>query len=70
MAENETEEQQIDAIKEWWNKNGNAVIVGAVLGIGALVGWKGSVDTGRHKTRLVDIKSGHIIGRHVIGAIK
>ncbi len=41
MAENETEEQQIDAIKEWWNKNGNAVIVGAVLGIGALVGWKG-----------------------------
>lgn len=41
MAENETEEQQIDAIKEWWNKNGNAVIVGATLGIGALVGWKG-----------------------------
>ena len=41
MAENETEEQQLDAIKEWWNKNGNATIIGALLGVGALVGWKG-----------------------------
>ncbi len=39
MAEYETEEQQVEAIKEWWRENGKAVIGGAFLGIGALVGW-------------------------------
>ena len=41
MAEYETEEQQVEAIKEWWKQNGVAVIGGAVLGIAALVGWRG-----------------------------
>ncbi len=40
MAENETEEQQVDALKKWWKQNGSAVVVGVVLGIGSLVGWK------------------------------
>ncbi|MEM9100715.1 MAG: tetratricopeptide repeat protein [Pseudomonadota bacterium] len=40
----ETEEQQLEAIKKWWEQNGTAVIVGAILGIGAVIGyinWKG-----------------------------
>ncbi len=41
MAEYETEEQQVEALKEWWKQNGIAVIGGAVLGISALVGWRG-----------------------------
>lgn len=41
MAEYETEEQQVEALKEWWKQNGIAVIGGAVLGVSALVGWRG-----------------------------
>ena len=41
MAEYETEEQQIDAIKKWWQENGRSVIAGVVIGIAGLVGWKG-----------------------------
>jgi predicted negative regulator of RcsB-dependent stress response len=41
MAEYETEEQQVEALKDWWKQNGIAVIGGAVLGISALVGWHG-----------------------------
>ena len=41
MAEYETEEQQVEALKDWWKQNGIAVIGGAVLGISALVGWRG-----------------------------
>ncbi len=41
MADYETEEQQVEALKEWWKQNGVAVIGGAVLGISALVGWRG-----------------------------
>ncbi|MEJ2115758.1 MAG: tetratricopeptide repeat protein [Gammaproteobacteria bacterium] len=41
MVDYETEEQQVEALKEWWKQNGLAVIGGAVLGISALVGWRG-----------------------------
>ena len=41
MADYETEEQQVEALKDWWKQNGLAVIGGAVLGISALVGWRG-----------------------------
>lgn len=37
--EYETEEQQVEAIKEWWAENGKAVIAGVVLGVGAIGGW-------------------------------
>jgi predicted negative regulator of RcsB-dependent stress response len=39
MAEFErTEEETIQAIKDWWKENGRAVIAGIVLGIGGIVG--------------------------------
>ena len=41
MAEHETEEEQIRALKEWWQENGRSVIAGVVIGVGTLVGWKG-----------------------------
>ena len=36
----DTEEQQVEAIKNWWQENGKAVIIGAVVGIGGLFGWR------------------------------
>ncbi|EJL6259324.1 YfgM family protein [Vibrio cholerae] len=35
----DTEEQQVEAIKDWWKENGKAVIFGAVIGLGGLFGW-------------------------------
>ncbi len=37
--EYETEEQQVEALKEWWAENGRAVVAGVVLGAGAIGGW-------------------------------
>lgn len=37
--EYETEEQQVEALKEWWTENGKAVIAGVVLGVGVIGGW-------------------------------
>jgi len=34
------EEEQIEAIKRWWQENGMAVIVGISLGIMVIMGWK------------------------------
>lgn len=36
----ETEEQQVEAIKSFWKENGNAIILGAIIGFGGLFGWK------------------------------
>ena len=36
----DSEEQQVEAIKDWWKENGKAVIFGAVIGLGGLFGWR------------------------------
>jgi predicted negative regulator of RcsB-dependent stress response len=40
MQDLETEEQQVEAIKKFWKENGTAIILGAVLGLGGLWGWR------------------------------
>lgn len=40
----ETEEQQVEALKKWWKENGKQIIVGAVVGIAAITGWKSYID--------------------------
>lgn len=44
--EYQTEEEQIAAIKRWWKENGKSIILGLVLGIGGISGyryWQGTV---------------------------
>ncbi|AWL12698.1 UPF0070 protein YfgM [Saliniradius amylolyticus] len=40
MARYETEEQQVEAIKQFWKENGTVIVLGAVLGLGGLWGWR------------------------------
>lgn len=35
-----TENEQLDAVRNFFAENGKALVVGVVLGIGALVGWR------------------------------
>ena len=37
---NQTEEQQIEQLKEWWKDNGTPLMIGAVLGLSGFFGWK------------------------------
>lgn len=40
MSTYETEEDQVKALKQWWQENGRAVIFGLVVGVGGIVGWQ------------------------------
>jgi len=40
MDQFSTEEEQIEAIKKFWKENGMPIIIGAVLGLGGLWGWR------------------------------
>ncbi len=35
-----TEEEQVEAIKKWWQENGKSIIAGVVIGITAIFGWR------------------------------
>ncbi len=35
----QTEEEQVDAIKAWWDQNGKSIIVGLVIVLGSVFGW-------------------------------
>ena len=37
---NQTEQQQIEQLKDWWKDNGTPLIVGAALGLSGFFGWK------------------------------
>jgi predicted negative regulator of RcsB-dependent stress response len=36
----DSDEEQVEALKKWWNENGRSIIVGIVLGLGAVFGWQ------------------------------
>lgn len=40
MEQFATEEQQVEAIKRFWKDNGMAIVLGAVVGLGGLWGWR------------------------------
>lgn len=39
METYQTEEQQVEAIKKYWQENGNSLIAGLVIGLGGFIGW-------------------------------
>ncbi|WP_298715552.1 tetratricopeptide repeat protein [uncultured Oceanisphaera sp.] len=40
MDINSTEEQQLETLKLWWQEYGKSIILGAVIGLGGLFGWR------------------------------
>lgn len=40
MDFNSTEEQQIETLKRWWSEYGKSIILGAVVGLGGIFGWR------------------------------
>ena len=41
MSEMRTEEEQIQAFKQWWKENGKSLILGVGLAVAIVVGWRG-----------------------------
>ena len=35
-----SEEEQVEAIKQWWKENGMSILAGVVIGISAIFGWR------------------------------
>ena len=40
----DSEEEQVDKLKKWWDSNGKQIIAGAVIGLAAIFGWNSYID--------------------------
>ena len=40
MADFLTDDEQAERLKRWWDKNGTSLVVGLVLAIGGVIGWR------------------------------
>ena len=50
-----TEEEQVEAIKKWWNENGKSIIAGIIIGITAIFGWRGYVNHNVEQAKVASI---------------
>ena len=50
MADHITEEEQIEALKRWWDENGKQVVLAIVLTVGGYFGWQAWTDHVEEKT--------------------
>ncbi|WP_417586027.1 YfgM family protein [Nitrincola sp.] len=41
MAELRSEEEQLEALKNWWKENGRSLMIGLVVAVSAVLGWQG-----------------------------
>lgn len=41
MVDERTEEEQIEAVKAWWKRNGTSLLVGIGLAVALVIGWQG-----------------------------
>lgn len=49
MADHITEEEQIEALKRWWEENGKQTLLGIVLVVGGYFGWQAWTDHSAEK---------------------
>ncbi len=44
MADYETDDEKVEAIKKWWKENGMSVVAGVAIGLAAVFGWRAWVE--------------------------
>lgn len=44
MADYQTDDEKVEAIKKWWKENGASVLAGLAIGLTAVFGWRFWVD--------------------------
>lgn len=59
----ETEDQQVEAIKHWWQENGKSLIAGSLLGLAILFGWRYYNDYQRTAQEQAGVAYGQLMAR-------
>lgn len=57
-----SEEEQVEALKRWWDRNGRAVIVGVVVFVALVLGWRGWVEYRQDQSQAASITYERMLG--------
>lgn len=68
MAELRTDEEQVQALKQWWDENGKSLLLGVAVALAAVFGWKGWQQQEAVKTENASILYQNMLDA-VVGAI-
>ncbi len=52
----ETDEEQVEKLKKWWQENGRSVVAGVIIGVGGLFGYRYWVD---YQNQIAEQASAH-----------
>ncbi|MCP4485885.1 MAG: tetratricopeptide repeat protein [Gammaproteobacteria bacterium] len=52
----ETDEEQVEKLKKWWQENGRSVVAGVIIGVGGLFGYRYWVE---YQTEIAEQASAH-----------
>jgi predicted negative regulator of RcsB-dependent stress response len=55
VASYHSDQEQVEALKRWWDENGRSVIAGVIIGLGALLGWRGWVNYQENRAEAASI---------------
>lgn len=58
-----SEEEQVEALKEWWKENGRSMIIGVVLALAAVFGWRTWQDSTRAQAELASAQYQRLLER-------
>lgn len=61
MAELRTDEEQVEAIKNWWKKNGSSLLIGIVAALAIVFGWQAWQDSQAEKRSLAAAQFSNLV---------
>ena len=55
MAEMKTEEEQVEALKRWWQENGKSLILTIAVSVGGVLSWNAYQDHQTNESELASV---------------
>ncbi len=55
MAEMKTEEEQVEALKRWWQENGKSLILTIAVSVGGVLSWNAYQDHQTSESELASV---------------
>ncbi len=68
MADLQTDDEKVEAIKKWWKDNGVSVVAGVAIGLGSVIGWRAWVNHENSVSQQASIAFEQVLASSAAGA--
>jgi predicted negative regulator of RcsB-dependent stress response len=68
MADLQTDDEKVEAIKKWWKANGVSVIAGIAIGLGSVFGWRAWINHQSSVSQQASLAFEQVLATAAVGA--